>query len=154
MRKSDAHAHILKICFVNCTTNRAFTVYVFVICTTSTTNEFMYTYVQLELLVKFAAYVPELVMCQIEAVYIYNANMAFRHYAYKLSSAVRIFSHIKVYMRTYVHVHMIIRVCTSSQPQFYTYLYMCICTCMYMYTCIDGTTQLTTCWPIIIAMYL
>ena len=59
--------------------------------------QFTHSYVQLELLVKFAAYVPELVMCQIEAVYIYNANMAFRQYAFKLSSAVRIFSHIKVY---------------------------------------------------------
>ena len=51
---------------------------------------------QLELLVKFAAYIPELVMSQIEAVYIYNANLAFRNYAHKLSSAIRIFSHIKV----------------------------------------------------------
>lgn len=45
---------------------------------------------------KFAAYVPELVMSQIEAVYLYNANLAFRHYANKLSAAIRIFSHIKV----------------------------------------------------------
>ena len=66
---------------------------------TSTKNscfQCTYPYVQLELLVKFAAYVPELFMCQIEAVYIYNVNMAFRQYAFKLSSAVRIFSHIKV----------------------------------------------------------
>lgn len=53
---------------------------------------------QLELLVKFAAYIPELVMNQIETLYIYNANLAFRQYAYKLSSAIRIFSHIKVYI--------------------------------------------------------
>jgi neurofibromin 1 len=49
----------------------------------------------LELLVKFAAYIPELVMSRIEAVYVYNTNLAFRNYAHKLSSAIRIFSHIK-----------------------------------------------------------
>lgn len=61
-----------------------------------------YIHVQLELLVKFAAYVPELVMSQIEAVYLYNANLAFRQYAYKLSAAIRIFSHIKVHVYVYV----------------------------------------------------
>ena len=35
-------------------------------------------------------------MCQIECVYVYHPNLAFRSYANKLSSAVRIFSHIKV----------------------------------------------------------
>ena len=54
---------------------------------------------------KFAAYVPELVMSQIEAVYIYNANLTFRNYAYKLSSAIRIFSHIKVQILT-LHMHI------------------------------------------------
>lgn len=49
----------------------------------------------LELLIKFAAYVPELITNQIYAVYFYNMNMAFKTYAMKLSSAVRIFSHIK-----------------------------------------------------------
>ncbi len=51
---------------------------------------------QLELLIKFAAYVPELLMNQIETVYLYNMNMAFRNYATKLSSSIRIFAHIKV----------------------------------------------------------
>ena len=51
---------------------------------------------QLELLIKFAAYVPELLMNQIEAVYLYNVNLAFRTYAQKLSSSIRIFAHIKV----------------------------------------------------------
>lgn len=51
---------------------------------------------QLELLIKFAAYIPEIVMNQIEAIYYYNPNVAFKAYATKLSSSIRIFSHIKV----------------------------------------------------------
>jgi len=46
--------------------------------------------------VKFAAYVPELSMCSIEAVYFYGANLVFKQSAGKLASATRIFSHIKV----------------------------------------------------------
>ena len=46
---------------------------------------------------KFAAYVPELVMSEIEQLYFFNTNMAFRQYASKLATAVRIFSHIKVH---------------------------------------------------------
>lgn len=49
----------------------------------------------LELLVKFAAYVPELVPSHIEVLYFYNCSSAFRQYAAKLASAIRIFSHIK-----------------------------------------------------------
>ena len=45
---------------------------------------------------KFAAYVPELVMSQIELIYFFNTNLAFRQYASKLATAIRIFSHIKV----------------------------------------------------------
>ena len=51
---------------------------------------------QLELMVKFAAYVPELVASSIETVYFYNPNMAFKQCAGRLTSAIRIFSHIKV----------------------------------------------------------
>ena len=51
---------------------------------------------QLELLIKFAAYIPELLMNQIESVYLYNMNIAFRNYAAKLSTSIRIFAHIKV----------------------------------------------------------
>lgn len=51
---------------------------------------------QLELLIKFAAYIPEIMMNQIEAIYFYNPNVAFKVYATKLSSSIRIFSHIKV----------------------------------------------------------
>ena len=50
----------------------------------------------MELLIKFAAYVPELLMSQIEVIYLYNMNMAFKNYATKLSSSIRIFAHIKV----------------------------------------------------------
>lgn len=53
-------------------------------------------HVQLELMVKFAAYVPELVASSIETVYFYNPNMAFKQCAHRLSSTIRIFSHIKV----------------------------------------------------------
>lgn len=49
-------------------------------------------------MVKFAAYVPELVASSIEAVYFYNPNMAFKQCAHRLSSTIRIFSHIKVIM--------------------------------------------------------
>ncbi len=54
---------------------------------------------QLELLVKFAAYVPELTMCSIDAVYFYGANLVFKQSATKLASVTRIFSHIKVRVR-------------------------------------------------------
>ena len=47
-------------------------------------------------MVKFAAYVPELVASSIETVYFYNPNMAFKQCAHRLSSTIRIFSHIKV----------------------------------------------------------
>ena len=57
---------------------------------------------QLELLVKFAAYVPELAMSQIEAVYFYSANLAFKQYATKLANSIRIFSHIKVCLSLYI----------------------------------------------------
>ena len=65
---------------------------------------------QLELLVKFAAYVPELVMSQIDAVYFYNASVAFKQYSTKLATAIRIFSHIKVcdyfnYIIASIHMH-------------------------------------------------
>ena len=43
------------------------------------------------------AYVPELVMSEIEQLYFFNTNLAFRHYASKLATAIRIFSHIKVH---------------------------------------------------------
>ena len=56
----------------------------------------LYILPQLELLVKFAAYVPELVASSIETVYFYNPNMAFRQCALKQASTIRIFSHIKV----------------------------------------------------------
>jgi neurofibromin 1 len=49
----------------------------------------------LELLIKFAAYIPELLMNQIDAVYFYNPNMSFKDYATNLSSSFGIFSHIK-----------------------------------------------------------
>ena len=51
---------------------------------------------QLELMVKFAAYVPECVASSIEAVYFFNPNLAFKQSAAKLASTMRIFSHIKV----------------------------------------------------------
>ena len=59
---------------------------------------------------KFAAYIPELVMCQIEAIYIYNTNLSFRTYAYKLSTAVRIFSHIKVRVLVRIYITLVAQV--------------------------------------------
>jgi hypothetical protein len=50
----------------------------------------------LELLVKFAAYVPEMHMCQIEALYFFNTNIAFKQTAYKFENMSKVFSHIKV----------------------------------------------------------
>ena len=68
---------------------------------------------QLELLVKFAAYVPELVMSQIGSVYFYSVNTAFKLYANKLATAIRIFSHIKVWYSICdgqrVHLFMLLR---------------------------------------------
>ena len=52
--------------------------------------------VQLELLVKFAAYVPELIMSQIEVLYFYNTNFAFKQSANKFENMSKVFSHIKV----------------------------------------------------------
>ena len=51
---------------------------------------------QLELLVKFAAYVPELYMCNIDVLYFYNANLAFKQLAVRFENMSKVFSHIKV----------------------------------------------------------
>ena len=51
-------------------------------------------FLQLELLINFAVLVPELKMCQLETVYLYNCNRNFKKFANQL--AYRIFSHMKV----------------------------------------------------------
>ncbi len=48
------------------------------------------------MLVKFAAYVPELHMSRIDFLYFYNANMAFKQSANKFENMSKVFSHIKV----------------------------------------------------------
>ena len=45
---------------------------------------------------KFAAYVPELLMSQIEVLYFYNTNFAFKQSANKFENMSKVFSHIKV----------------------------------------------------------
>lgn len=50
----------------------------------------------MELLVKFAAYVPEMYMSQIEVLYFYNTNWAFKQSAAKFEHMSKVFSHIKV----------------------------------------------------------
>ena len=72
---------------------------------------------QLELLVKFAAYVPELVMSEIEQLYFFNTNLAFRQYASKLATAIRIFSHIKVH-HNFVSTSGDVSVLISASPPF------------------------------------
>ena len=49
---------------------------------------------QLDTMVQFAVFVPELAMSQLEVVYLFNCNAHFRSFANKLPY--RIFSHIKV----------------------------------------------------------
>ena len=66
---------------------------------------------------KFAAYVPELVMSEIEQLYFFNTNMAFRQYASKLATAVRIFSHIKVH-HDFVSSSEDVSVLISAPPPF------------------------------------
>lgn len=56
----------------------------------------LYLLFQLELLVKFAAYVPEMHMSQIEVLYFYNTNLAFKQSANKFENMSKVFSHIKV----------------------------------------------------------
>ncbi len=58
---------------------------------------FSFLVTQLELMVKFAAYVPELYMCQIDTLYFYNTNLAFKQCANKFANMSKVFSHIKVY---------------------------------------------------------
>ena len=62
---------------------------------------------QLDTMVQFAVFVPELAMSQLDVIYLFNCNMRFRTFASKLPY--RIFSHIKVPTDTPVgtcHSHM------------------------------------------------
>ena len=52
---------------------------------------------------KFAAYVPEMHMCQIETLYFFNTNLAFKQSANKFENMSKVFSHIKVSARVPIH---------------------------------------------------
>ena len=74
---------------------------------------------------KFAAYVPELVMSEIEQLYFFNTNLAFRQYASKLATAIRIFSHIKVqcnFVSSGKNQCSVLISAPSSFPSFFTLL--------------------------------